>query len=437
MKKNLSLALVLAVLLVVTYFFQEKRAEKAYVEAQTKGKLLTNDLKSISFGEVDAVLKNGQWWMGTQLLSHNSMKLLEERLRQLTSIKEIKGNESAYFTNSVDFKINGGTWRLGDLSLDKQSFYVAHDGKIDLAMVDGESTTIATNETEMESKKLDEIRALLKKPLSELKETQLFRFYPELPVGLVKIKAEGAPEYELRFKTNETSPAPFPGVEVEPQLQGKFISVLTQMTLKEELRYSPKLKMKKLARMELSNPVEGKRLVWEIWLRSNTAADAVLIDDLNKRAFLMVGGTLKAFFLNVQDYWDKKVIPPSAFRAFRTLPLTLIQGSKQETVTVFDREPMDFEAKTFKVRPGSMRDLLQVIFNLGEFDQAFRISPLSKSERQQYLSEDNLRLTVFEQELVCVRKPEELIVANLTQGFKTHFLIPGEKLRCRFEDVLE
>jgi hypothetical protein len=41
------------------------------------------------------------------------------------------------------------------------------------------------------------------------------------------------------------------------------------------------------------------------------------------------------------------------------------------------------------------------------------------------------------QELLIWRKTEELIVANLTQGFKAHFTLLDEKFRGRFEDVLK
>lgn len=39
---------------------------------------------------------------------------------------------------------------------------------------------------------------------------------------------------------------------------------------------------------------KGEEILWELWLRNKDSADAVILDAKNKKAFLMVGGTLKA-----------------------------------------------------------------------------------------------------------------------------------------------
>jgi hypothetical protein len=169
MKKNLALAGLLAALLIVTYFVQEKRVEREYVEARKKGKLVEGEITSMKFGAVTAVKKNQQWWQGTQLLSHNALKLLEERLRQLTSIKDITDPNAPVFNDAVAFEINGEPWRLGDLSLDKQSFYVSKGTKVYLAFVDGEGGVVAQDEAELEAKKLTELKGLLTKDLRTLK----------------------------------------------------------------------------------------------------------------------------------------------------------------------------------------------------------------------------------------------------------------------------
>jgi hypothetical protein len=84
-----------------------------------------------------------------------------------------------------------------------------------------------------------------------------------------------------------------------------------------------------------------------------------------------------------------------------------------------------------------MEQLIQLIFNLGPKDQADRVSPLSASEKKQVLSEEHLRIEAMGQELLLWRKAEELIVVNLTQGFKAHFTVLDENFRGTFEDVLK
>ena len=104
---------------------------------------------------------------------------------------------------------------------------------------------------------------------------------------------------------------------------------------------------------------------------------------------------------------------------------------------VKNREPLSFTSQKFKVVPGPMDSLFQVLFNIGQFEQAERVSQLSSSEKQMMLNENLLRIDVMGQELYLWRKKEELIVVNLTQGFKAHFTLLDEKFHGQFEDVLK
>ncbi len=77
------------------------------------------------------------------------------------------------------------------------------------------------------------------------------------------------------------------------------------------------------------------------------------------------------------------------------------------------------------------------LFNLAEKDQADRISQLASSEKKQLLTQSHLRLEIFGQDLLLWRKAEELIVVNLTQGFKVHFLLKDETFPTHFRDMLK
>lgn len=435
MKKNLALFSIFVVLLVVTYVFQEKRAEKEYTESQLKDRLVDFEITHLKLPEVEATKKNGSWWSNEKLLSHNAFKQIEKKLTEIKKIKSIQGEWKSFFPHPFTFEINHVVWTIGDMSLDKQGFYIAHDKKIYLAVVEGESTQLTRDESEIESIKVNELVSSLSKPLKDLYETQLFRFYPDLPMERVVLSAEGSLPYELDFTKNQTLPPPIPGISVLKDLKGKFFSLLTQMNLKEEVPYSDKLKFKKLADVKFIGT--KKTVSWELWLKSESSADAIIIDPAEKKAFWMVGGTLKLFFIQNQDYWDKKVIPSEHFVSFTRLPTTFIQGSKKADVTILNREPLAFEVPGYKVDQLKMEQLIHFIFNLGPKDQADRVSLLAKTERQMLLSGDHLRINVLDQDLILWRKQEELIVANLTQGFKAHFNLVDENFRGSFQDVLK
>jgi hypothetical protein len=203
----------------------------------------------------------------------------------------------------------------------------------------------------------------------------------------------------------------------------------------KEVPYEDVKKFSKLGSLILSNDFEKVR--WELWLNSKNSAESFIVDSDNKLAWQMVGGTLKIFFIQVLDYWDKKVIPPREFSNFSRLKVTFSEAEKSAVVEVLNREPLEFETNKYKVDREKMNILFQYAFNLSEKDQADRISQLSKSERKEILSGKHLRLEVMGQELLFWRKQDELILVNLTQGFKAHFFVTQESFRGSFEDVLK
>jgi hypothetical protein len=435
MKNNLILLGILVTLIFGTYLFQEKRVARELKESREESALLSTEILTLELPSIKAEKINGQWMDGKTLLSFNTFKQIEKKISEIMKIKEISGDWVNYSRHSFPFKVNGEDWSIGDLSLDKQSFYIKQGQKIYLAVIEGGSHHLTSNEEEIEEIKLNELLNFLSKKKNDLVELQLFRYFPTLPLGRIVISNEGDLPFELNLDSNMTQPGPISGVEVHSNLKNKFMSLLTQATIKEVTPLSEIKKFKKLGEI---NFLSGNQNVkWELWLKSDKSADAIIIDPLQKKSFLMVGGTLKIFFVRLQDYWDKKVIPSKDFTSFTQVNAEFIQGSKRDTITIVNKEPIEFESKKFNIDTPNMELLTQIIFNLGQRDQAERVSILTKAEKTQLLSGDYLKIRVMNQELLIWRKTEELIVANLTQGFKAHFTLLDEKFRGRFEDVLK
>ena len=435
MKNNIILFGILSLLVVGTYFFQEKRVERELKDSRLKDALIVDDILQLDLPNVKAEKKHGQWFDGETLLSYNTFKQIEKKFSEIMKIKDISGDWKNFSRQNFPFKLNGEDWAIGDLSLDKQSFYIKRDKKIYLAEIEGESHHLTTDGTEIAEIKLNELLGLLSKRKNELKELQLFRYFPELPLDQVVISNDGDLPFELNLLSNTTTPAPIPGIEVHSNLKNKFMSLLTQATLKEVLPFSEKGKFKKISEVNFIN--QNNKLKWELWLKSQNSADAIIFEPVSKRSFLMVGGTLKVFFVRLQDYWDKKVIPQKYFQSFSEIQITFTQGDKFEELTLENKEPLKFFPKKFKIDSEKMEQLTQMIFNLGARDQAERVSILTKAEKKQLLSGNHLIIRVMGQELVLWRKTEELIVANVTQGFKAHFTLLDEKFLGTFEDMLK
>jgi hypothetical protein len=434
MKRNLLLFIALIILLSITYFVQERPARREYIASLTRDKVITTEIQQLKLPQVEARKTNGQWRSPERLLSHNTFRQIEKWLGELKKIKSIEGDPESFFKQPFNFEVNGTTYILGQLALDQQSFYLARDKEIMLAIIEGESHEIATDEKEMAASKYLELKKLLSSSLDELTEKQLFRYYPQLPLASVAIDSDGLPGYELRLDSNQTVPPPIAGVSVHDDLKNKLMSLLTQITLREEVSYTDAIKGVKMASM--AHAGEGA-VMWELRLPKKGSASVHLIDHSLQRAWLMVGGTLRAFFVTVQDYWDKKVIPAAEFKSFSRLPVRLVQGELVAELVVVNQQPLKFEAAGFSVQTQAMMELFNIIFNLGQLDQADRVSPLTSTDRQQLLNQNLLQLEVMGQQLILWPKPSELIVANLTQGLKLHFLGERENFNAQFKDVLK
>lgn len=436
MKKNLILSAVLALLIVGTYFFQELKTSKQLNESITKDHLVrVESIHTLSWGDVDAVKKNGQWWAGDRLLSHNIFSQTEKKIAHIKKLKRVDGAKESYFTKTLEFKVNGELWQIGDLTLDRQGFYLSRQNEIMVAMMEGASGELTDDEAKFAEIKLEELKKAFTFKLSDLVETQFFRYYPHLPLGQVLIESEGRPRFELDFLNNKTLPAPIQGVAVHEKILEKFSSLLTQVTIRKEVPYSEILKKSLVGKMTFQKNAEIE--VWELWLASEKSADSYIIDSKRKKAWLMIGGTLKIFFIQNQDYWDKKVIPQQFFHQFTRLSVNFYQDDKSAAVEVVNREPLAFEHPQYKIDQVKMNILFQYVFNLSDKDQADRVSQLSKSERKELLSASHLRLEVLDQEILFWRKAHELILVNLTQGFKAHFLIRDESFSATFADMLK
>jgi hypothetical protein len=436
MNRNSFLFAALILFVVGTYFIQEKRVESERIETDREQTLVSEEIIHLKLPHIEAIKKNGEWRDDENLLSHNIFQQIEKKLKEIKKIKEVSGRWENYFSKPISIEVNREIWTFGQLSLDRQAFYVGRGKDIFLAQIVGESRELTTNAEDIASTKLKELLTLISKDRPELLENQLFRFYPDLPMEKATLVLDGHLPFELNFVTNTTSPPPIQGVSVHKDLKKKFHSLLTQVTIKEEVSYKKNRIFKKLGQITFSN--QQKTVDWELWLKSKKSADVILVDPSKKKAYQMYGGTLKIFFISIQEYWDKKVIPDSYFLSFESLPIKFSQGSRTANVVVINREPLDYTTSSkFKIDNPKMEQLIQIVLNLGLREQSDRVSLLSKSERKQLLSEDHLRLEVMGQELIVWRKPSELIVANVTQGFKAHFFITDENFRGSFEDVLK
>ena len=427
MKSNLWLFGILLALIAGTYFFQEKRVEENFQKSLVAGKLIKEKITSIETPTFKAQLDKGRWTFEGELLSHNDLSRL---VNILESVSEIKTLEADPGVEGLSFKLNGNSYSLGTMNLDQSGFYFKVNDKNYVAIIETDSRQIHSDNENLNNIKFNELKNLLSKTQSELIEKQLFRYYPDLQFETALIRPDGALDFEIDFKNNTTLPAPMKGIEVHQDLAAKFQSLIREIKIKGVVKADPKLKKNKMGEIDFL----PQDLKWEIYLPYKNKADVFLFDSKG-RAYEVIGGTLKVFLIQLQDYWDKKIIPPSEFKTFDVLNVTLTQGTEELILKIKNREPLEFESDQ-KIKMDRVDLLFQVIFNLSHFDQGQRVSNLTTSQYRQLLSEDNLRMEIMGQELVIVSYGQEIIVANITQEYKVHFT-RIENFPLNIKDMLE
>ena len=158
MKKNLILFFVLIILLVGTYLFQEQRTINQKEEERTRTQLIKDqDISSLAWGMVEIQKKDAQWWMGDKLISHNLMGQILKKISSLKFVKSVEGEKKNYFSNPIDLKVNGEQWSFGDMTLDRQGFYLARGEKVIVAFIEGASGEITDDESKLEEIKLEDL----------------------------------------------------------------------------------------------------------------------------------------------------------------------------------------------------------------------------------------------------------------------------------------
>lgn len=436
-KSNLILFGVLSLLLVFTYFIQEKKVLFSYKKEKSLIDMLGSELVSIKGPNFEAIKIKDSWFQNQQLLSHNIFKILEKRMREIKLIQELENAKDENFPGFLELVLNNKKVLIGDMSIDNESFYLKVENSFFLAKIDGESTQISYSQENLQKDKLVELKSLFFKKTKDIFEDQFFRYSKSIPLWKVAVFSEGRNPYVLDFKDNKTIPDQISGVEVHQNIKDKFFSLITQIQIKNELDYNKLKLFKKLASINFKDKNSNQDIIWEVWRKNQSTADPVIVDHYNQKAFEAIGGTLKVFFLDVQDYWDKKIIPTKDFKNFDKLKIEFHQNKLKKSVIISNREPFEFESSDGIPNLNNLQAFIQLVMNLSAFDQADRVSPLSSTDEKIYSDEKFLRFNIFDHKLLCHQKSHEIIMVNLTTRTKLHFYQNIESVFCDLKAMIE
>lgn len=426
-KTNIKLFIFLVFLITGTYFYIE-RPDRLWWSAHDKTytlKALAENAQVFEIHNMKWILKDGQWVHDADLLSVSTWTKWKKILTSLKLEREIPLTNGLkkenFISQGFTLGLDEEKYIIGDLTLDGKSLYILDIGQqkiLQMGLLPSDFFKV-----------LEELKEM---SLEKMIEKRIIAYFNEVEFDKVVFETPGILSFELDLIKKITHPAPINGVLTHPQLEQKFYYELELLQFTQQLPYNPGLLYQKMSELIFMDK-NKKMLTFELHRTGPQNADAVVFVPDTKQIFKVQGQTAKVFFNQVQDYWDKKIIPRNVFKAFTEIPVNFILGERTALVSVANQEPLGLSS-TVGLKQDKLQSLFSIIFNLAHYDEASRVSILSKSERQQFQNELHLRVQVFGQELMLIRKTNELVVVNFTQGFKAHFILFDISIGDQWED---
>ncbi len=430
MKNNLLLLLIFIMLLTGTYIWIERPDREWWKKHDETYKLKSLVEEATEFGVQGRKWKlvSNQWKSENDLMAVSVWPKWKRVLSNLKLEREIivptGMNKEVYLGDGFPITIDGDSFIIGEKTVDDKGIYILEvdSGKIfQMTLLPSDLFTM-----------LDEVKS---KSALEMVEKKVFAYISDVNFTKISFETPGILGFEIDLHKKETNPRPIPGILLHPHLDQKFWHEMELLQFTEQIKPDKSLLYQKMA--ALSFLLNDKSvLTVELHRVGPLNADAVVFIPEKKMMFKVQGNTAKVFFDQVQDYWDRKVIPRNVFKAFTEMRVQFVLGEREATVNIINQEPLAFNSpdSSIKIKDDKLQNLFSIIFNLGNYDEASRVSILTKSERQQFQNESHIRMNVFGQDLMLIRKTNELIVVNFTQGFKAHFILFDVSIGDQWED---
>jgi hypothetical protein len=447
--KNLALFIILVVALCATYFFEE-RTSRMNEAAQIKKSAL---LDVEAFGEITGIEgvklnfeKRGEFYYD----KNNNLKLAQARLNEFFQI--LSGLKVKTFLNQADvnkvgvnFYISDPTMKMtfhfekGELSfvLGKkleydQTFYmqVTKGGVSQVVIVSDDSPDPSVYEndeaykkSDMKFKRLEMLFLLTNKYFYDTRVFREFNYQADkINFKDVSIATFRNKKYSLSFETTTTNPAPPKGV---PYLEDNWVSFHNFLTKLEgkDLYYpaDPKL-LNEILSQVLVTDREGRKYSLNVYKKFGNENGYFLKTSLDNIIYQLKPEDAQYFFVNVQDFWEKKIVPKEKEYNFK---ITFFDGQTEE-VKIQDKELFKVLPTTNKFTENTIRALefkrLIEFFKM----EGNHITEVNESPSE-LLKKNILRVQFDKRNLSVILEENEAIVVDLDLKIMIHYYV-GAKL---------
>jgi hypothetical protein len=455
--KNLVMFLILVLALIGTYVFEEKDNRNSEAALAKKSALLDAE----SLGEITAIegikinfVKRGAYYFDKE----TNLQLSDARLHEFFQI--LSGLKVKNFLNQEEVKKVGANFYIpdptmkmtfhfekGDLTfvlgkkLDfDQSFYmqVTKGNSTQMVIVNDESPDPGVYQSDEEYKKSDlkykRIEILFLLTNKYFHDTRVFKDFnyveDKINFKSIVISTFRNKKYSISFEDSTTNPPAPKGINYFEENWVSFHKALSKLEGKS-LYYpgDPKLLEEPLSQFEVVDR-EGRKYTLEVYKRYGQENGYFLKSTLNNVIYQLKPEDAQYFFVNVQDFWEKRIAPKEKEYNFK---VTFYDGRTEE-VKIQDKDLFRVLPTNPKLTESSIRAL--EFKRLIEFFKAEgnHVTELS-AKQSEILKKNILRVQFDKRNLSVILEENEAIIVDFDLKIMIHHYI-GAKLpfSIKFDD---
>ncbi len=440
--KNLTLFLILVVAIGATYWFEERGNLKLELANAKRNELIDTshlgELKSIKGIKLDMV-KEGENYYSREGHILMAKARLDEFFKILGGIKTksflkpediAKVGRSFYIPDdalTLSFAFDKGevSFTLGKKLEFDQTFYmeVFKDGKRQVVIANDESPDPGAYKTDKEYQvsdaKFKRLQVLFMLTNVYFYDTRVFKdmYTDEKSINFdeISILTFRNKKYSVNFKTTTTNP---PAPASLGYFESNWISFHQALTKLEGRTiyapYEPSALSEVLSQFEIKDRA-GRNITLTVYKRFGELNGYFLTSSLDKELYVLKQEDARYFFVNVQDFWNKNIVPKE-----KEYPLTIgFFDGKSEQVRISDKEL--FKATGMKAgvnpRPLEFKKLIDFLKMEGD-----HVSEMTEKPSE-ILKKNILTLNFDNRSLGVILEDNDAIIVDVENKIKIHHYV--------------
>ena len=428
--KNFILFIVLILALVITYVFEEKRNRDKELDLQKKLSIINTDdmgdLISFKGIKIDVYKKDEKYYSSDNNLILSNRRLDEFlqilsglRIKKILSAEETKNvDRNFYIPNSdlsLTFKFKNGNLKftLGKKLDFDQKFYmeVEKGNQKNMMIVADESPDPNVYQNDEEYRKSDfkyqRLQMLFYLTNVFFYETKVFNEFAyadnRINFKLIDIATFRNKKFSLNFEKSITIPAIPNGLEYFDENWVAFHRTLTGLEAKTIYYPFDSAKLNEALSILNVEDRDGKKYSLELYKKYGSLPGYFLKTSFDKILYELRPDEAKYFFVNIQDFWQKRLYPNTPEYAM-TLQFPKESGLIYK-LSIKDKEVFNAELEGGKVKLSELKKFIDFMKMNSDHVSEMTESPSSlvgKMIMKLYFANRNIGVILVENDVLVV-----------------------------------